>query len=404
MHLWINTERAGAVPDDLESGGGGESSLVVVSLAAVTWDFRLRGRTRMLTEAWARIGHPTIFVQVPSYRTALQRIASPVTTRESVPVVRPWPTYPSQWWSKLGAGRLGRAIRRRAIGLRRQLDKQLSWDRAVALVVSPRWAPWLDELPFRHVIYDCIDELEVHVRRRELAALYRSWEDRLVARASGAVVTAKRLGEALHARRPDLPVTLIRNGADVDCFQSSAASTPRPHDVPATGRPIVGFVGALYEWIDWELIHETAQQLSEYEFVFLGPRDGRGNAKRVGALPNVRLLGRRPYERVPAYVDTFDVCWVPFKEDEVGTAANPVKIYEYLSLGKPVVTTPVADTDSFGDLVEVARTPAEMVARLRAAVTGSSSATEARMEYARRNAWDARARQYLQFIASLETV
>jgi glycosyltransferase involved in cell wall biosynthesis len=184
-------------------------------------------------------------------------------------------------------------------------------------------------------------------------------------------------------------------------FQHLAAVTPRPGDVPMSGRPMVGFVGALYEWIDWELIRETARRLPDFDFVLVGPRDRRGPSMQLAGLPNVRLLGARPYALVPAYIDTFDVCWVPFKQDAVGLAANPVKIYEYLALGKPVVTTPVADTDSFGAMVQVARTPGEMAAGLRAAIGGAPAAREGRIAFARQNSWDARAREYVRFIASL---
>lgn len=374
---------------------------LVASLAAVTWDFRLVGRTRMLTEAWVRLGHPTVFVQVPSLRTAVERLLVPLRAREAAPVVRPWPGYPARWWHALGPERLTRALRRRAVALRRQLERRLDWRQAVALVVSPVWTPWLTELPFHHVVYDCIDELAVQVPRPELSALYRAWEDELVARAAGAVVTAAGLGAGLRARRPDLPLALIRNGVDVQRFAHLAAQTPRPADVPARGRPVIGFVGALYEWIDWELMRATAAALADCDFVLVGPIDGRGDVSRVADLPNVRLLGPQPYSRVPAYVQAFDVCWVPFKQDAIGRAANPVKIYEYLALGKPVVTTPVADTESFGDLVYVAQDVAEMVAHLRAAQSDADARAAARIAFAQQNSWDVRAREYLDFLGAL---
>jgi len=399
----FSSEIARLAPEKRGPEGTRKESLTLCSLAAVTWNFRLVGRTRMLTEAWRRLEQPTVFVQVPSLRTAWQRVTARFAGAADVPVVRPWPTYPARYWLKLGMKRIASSVRRRAAALRRELDKLIAWDRAVALVVSPVWAPWLEELPFRRVVYDCIDELAVHVPRPELAPLYQEWEERLVARIHGAVVTAERLGDALRARRTTLPIALIRNGVDVERFRSLAASTPRPADVPMLERPVVGFVGALYEWIDWELIRETARQLPESEFVFVGPRDRRTSGAGARGLPNVRLLGPRPYERVPAYLEAFDVCWVPFKQDAVGQAANPVKIYEYLALGKPVVTTPVADTESFGGLVQVVRTPAEMVAQLRAAANAPPGAVAARIEFARQNSWDARAREYVAFLASLES-
>lgn len=374
--------------------------MTLVSLAAVTWGFRLVGRTRMLSEAWAALDQDTVFVQVPSYRTAFERLTSSFGRREQLPVVRPWPAYPSNLWPHLGESGLRRAVRKQARELRRQLERQMSWDEGVALVVSPVWTPWLDELPFRHVVYDCIDELAVHIRRPELATMYRHWEEELLDRASGAVVTAEQLGAALHARRSNLPIALIRNGVDVERFQQLAASQARPEDVPRTGRPTVGFVGALYEWIDWEMIADVAAQNADIDFVFVGPHDGRGDIERIAYLPNTHLLGPCAYDRVPAYVNAFDVCWVPFKQDEIGLAANPVKIYEYLALGKPVVTTPVADTDRFGGVVTVARDAHEMAAGLHGALHERNGATD-RIAFARANTWRERAGDYIRFVASI---
>ena len=156
----------------------------------------------------------------------------------------------------------------------------------------------------------------------------------------------------------------------------------------------------MYAWLDWELMAHSIAGLREFDFVFVGPHHGRGDVDRISSLPNVRLLGRRPYEQVPAYVQAFDVCWVPFDSSAVATAANPVKIYEYLALGKPVVSTPVADMATFGDLVTVARTAEETIECLRAAAE-SSALVEQRIAFARANSWEARARDFAEFAAAL---
>jgi glycosyltransferase involved in cell wall biosynthesis len=208
--------------------------------------------------------------------------------------------------------------------------------------------------------------------------------------------------EAMRRRRPDLRIELIRNGVDAERFQKRARSLPRPRDLPAGDRPIVGFVGALYDWIDWKLIAAVTGALPEYDFVFVGPHDRRSSTAKLARIANVRFVGPRPYEQVPAYVQGFDICWVPFDRSNVSRAANPVKIYEYLSLGKPVVSTPVADTESFGEHLLVGRGPDEIVALLRAArAENDDRAATARVSFAQKNSWDVRAAQYVSFVASL---
>ncbi len=374
----------------------------LVSLAAVTWDFKLVGRTRMLVEAWQRLGQAPLFVEIPSLRGALSRLTGPLFGRPPACVVRAWPTWPARWWARISEERLCRAIRTPARWLRRRLDRLIDWDDAAALVVTPAWTPWLRELPFRHVIYDCIDELSVQTPLPELAPLFKRWEDELIKRCSAAVVSANVLAEGLSARRSDLPITTIRNGVDARRFRERGAASPRPPDMPPRNRQVIGFVGALYEWIDWPLIVDVAGALPDIDFVFVGPHDGRSDVGSVAALTNVTLHGAKPYDTVPAYMAAFDACWVPFKQDSVAAAANPVKIYEYLALGKPVVSTPVADTESFDDLVAVGRTPEELITLLRRALSEGAARAEARQSFADHNSWDARAAAYARFVASLD--
>lgn len=396
----------------------------LVSFSAVTWNFPLIGRTRMLSEAWQRLGIDTTFVQAPFLRSALERLLPPrrATPPPPVRVLRPWPTYPRRLWPLLSPPHLRAAIRERARGLRRELEAVLDWEAAAAIVVSPVWTPWLDELPFRVLVYDCIDDLQVHVPRPKLGPLYQAWEAELIDRADGAIVTAGALGERLCARRVELPVAVIRNGVDAGRFAALAARQPAPA-LRRGGRPIVGFVGvmsggATYEWLDWDLLLATVRALPEFDFVFVGPYERSQHAAALERLEHVRLLGWQPYERVPGLVAAFDACWVPFNPGAVGRLANPVKIYEYLALGKPVVTTPVSDVGAFDGLVTVAADAAQMIAALRSALSagiGSPRAAisdeesvapdqqaAARVAFARANSWQARARACLEFVEALK--
>jgi glycosyltransferase involved in cell wall biosynthesis len=370
----------------------------------VTWDFPLVGRTWWLNRCWARSGRPTTFVETPfvhPVRTLATRIARAFSRKPTTHVLRPWPPPPILTWPDIAPDRLRRAIRRRAAGFRRRLDRLISWNESAAIVVTPAWAPWLEELPFRHVIYDCIDEVSVHAPTPALFPLYEQWEQELIERATGAVTTVRLLTDHIRKLRADLPIELIPNGVDVEWFRARAQSAPPPADVSRTSRPIIGFVGALYHWIDWELIAEAARSLPEFDFVLVGPVGVEDGPDRLATLGNVRLLGPRPYQEVPAYMNAFDVCWVPFGESITSRAADPVKIYEYLSLGKPVVTTPVGDVKELGDVVSVGQSAEDIIDILREAAAAPEVDAEARVAVARANSWDARAAAYVRFVESL---
>ena len=375
--------------------------LHIASLAAVVWNFPLVGRTRMLAEAWQAAGQPHTFVQVPSYRSAVERATGWFRAADSVSVVRPWPaSLPARFWKAQDAGALEAKFRRAARQLRRQLDRIVDWDSAAALVVSPVWTPWLSELPFGRIIYDYIDELDVHVAQPDLKPLYQRWEDELLERCHAVVATAEDLAEDARRRRPGIATAVIRNGVDVERFERGAAQ-PRPHDLPPADRKIIGFVGALYRWIEWRLIRACVEALPAARFVFVGPDDGNPAVAELAQRDNVEFLGARPYADVPAYMAAFDVCWVPFTQDHISKAANPVKVYEYLALGKPTVSTPVADTTHFENLIQVGATADEIIAALQAALVDADPAAEARRNFARRNTWSARAAEYVEFLTGI---
>lgn len=372
----------------------------IVSLAAVAWDFALVGRTRMLHEAWHRAGRNSVFIEAPhSWRAAI-RHAMRGGPHAPIPVIRPWPTWPVRFWHQLGEARVRRALRCRADSLRRRLDPMLDWPRATAIVVTPAWLPWLDALPFGRVIYDCIDDLAVHAPHPGLRRIIEVWERELIARANAAVVTATALGEQLHAQRPDLHIELIQNAADVQNFLRLAASSLRPADLPA-GRRILGFVGALFDWIDIELIEQVARRATQWQLVLVGPTDSPARLRALQDLPNVTWLGPRDPRDVPAYVAAFDACWAPFRSIAVSKAANPVKLYEYLALGKPTLTTAVADTARFGETIDVVHNADEVLAALGRIDTEPADAAAKRRRFAADNDWNARATQYDRFIEAL---
>lgn len=355
--------------------------------AAVPWDFSLVGRTRYLALGLKALGAQVTFVEPPSLRRALARLRKPLPPPE-VRVLTAPPSVPKI------TDRLPVLPRALDALNRRWLERALGSARPFAVVSNPRWAPALDGLSLGPLYYDCIDDLRVHAPEG-LLPLYAACERRLLARAAGSFAVTPALAAALSSSGA-ANVRVHRNGVSVDEFLSRA----HPAD-PKGPRKRVGYLGAIFEWVDVELLAAAAAALPEHDFEVVGPVRRGVDARPLQRLPNVRLAGFRPYPLVPRAMASFDVGLIPFKEGEVARAADPIKVYEYFCFGTPVVTTPVGDVERIADLLYVASGARDFIAAIRAALAENRADLRAlRIEYARANDWSERSRTLAQALLS----
>lgn len=251
------------------------------------------------------------------------------------------------------------------------------------------WCSWaklhdqLDRYRPGLILYDCLDDFPD----------WRPYEPAMLARADLVTVSSQALLERMrpaHQRVLHLP-----NGCDFDHFASPPA--PRPADLPPA--PVAGFVGAWAAWVDGELLQQTAALLPSWRFAIIGPPFGGPPA--VGA--NIRFLGHRPYAALPAYLQHLDVALIPFRLTPVTEAANPVKLWEYLAAGLPVVSTPLREVLPLQGLVRLAddaRAFADAI--LAASLEREPTRVEARRDLARHNTWAARYQRLVATLPELE--
>ncbi len=184
----------------------------------------------------------------------------------------------------------------------------------------------------------------------------------------------------------------VNNGVEFEHFAKSVtrSSQPPADIVKACSKPIVGFWGALSSWIDFALIEFIADIRSNYNFVFLGTFTT--NVPRVPIKSNIFYLGPKDYEILPLYAQWFDVAIIPFQIKAVTLAANPIKAYEYIASGLPVVSTYLPQLEGLAD-IKLAITPEDFVSYLDWAVYNGKNQEniKLRMETAKQNTWEMRA-------------
>lgn len=194
------------------------------------------------------------------------------------------------------------------------------------------------------VLYDILDDPRIHEandRGRPPEANYLHYHNRLLAEADVVITSSRNLHEQFREQRPD--ILLVPNGVWPADFQLVSA-TARPADLPPPGRTIVGYYGAIAEWFDFRLLTRVAGARPDYAFVLIGLTNRKADVDRmVEAFPNIRYLGEKPYEELPTYLSYFDVAMIPFVVNDITNAVSPVKLFEYLAGGKPVVSTGFAE-------------------------------------------------------------
>jgi GT2 family glycosyltransferase len=255
-------------------------------------------------------------------------------------------------------------------------------DEAIGYVMTPSWTNVARSAKMRwgwRIIYDCMDEWEGFPGVAQAVA---NAERELVRDCDLLVVTAANLFEKWRQR--ERPTALVRNGVDFDFF----AERCRPNTLLAPKAcPVVGYYGAIAEWFDLELMIHVARRRPGYTFVLLGGIFDV-DVSELRSLPNVRLLGQQPYEMMPLYLHHFDACLIPFKLNAITHATDPVKMYEYLSAGKAVVSVALSEIEPFREYLYIAESHEDFLDQLDRAVSEDDQELAARRsEFARRNTW-----------------
>jgi GT2 family glycosyltransferase/glycosyltransferase involved in cell wall biosynthesis len=269
----------------------------------------------------------------------------------------------------------------------------------VCLVQLPFWRALAFQLRERFgwkVVYDCMDK---HAGFSTNEPKMLKEEEALSRNSDLIIVTSRKLLE--EQRHYSSNYLLVPNACDFDHFSMSLGTVPSA--LANLSKPIIGYYGAISDWFDTELIAEVAHLKPGWSFVLIGSTYGAHLAPLQG-LTNVHLIEEQPYQALPAYLHAFDVCLIPFKLTPVTEATNPVKFYEYLSAGKPVVAVPLPELVPYEavGLVSLACNAREFVEKIEQALRENSvERVAARRRFAQQNTWEERFARIQPAIRSL---
>ncbi|HHV17239.1 MAG TPA: glycosyltransferase family 1 protein, partial [Gelria sp.] len=163
-------------------------------------------------------------------------------------------------------------------------------------------------------------------------------------------------------------------------------------------RPILGFVGAIKEWIDLELVAALADSFPEGSVVMVGPVGFNIDVSELEKRSNVHLLGFKNRDLLPTYLKGFDVCLNPFRQNTLTATVSPLKFYEYLASGKPIASVPMPEIMGFKPVVEFGEGSADFVAAVRRALEDTPEKKTSRLQKAEENSWESRAQFMMEKI------
>ena len=237
------------------------------------------------------------------------------------------------------------------------------------------------------VIYDAVDE-----PKGEFAS-WAQYYPAILERADLVFCSSQSIFEYFSQRHPH--VYFVPNGVDYVHF--SPPPVQRPLDLPS-GKPIIGYSGAIAPWVDWELLSVVIRENPDLNFVFIGA------LFQLHRFPlkfkNVFYLGLKNYYELPGYLHHFEIGLIPFLQTEMTKGCNPIKLYEYYATGIQVLGTPLLELLAIPN-INLESNSQLFSLRLRYLLEGNDFSKAERMAYAQANDWGERTGRMLQPIHSM---
>ena len=315
---------------------------------------------------------------------------------DNLSILTPYPRLPYrnhfQWIGWLNQKLLLAKIRR--------ATKKLNFEHPLLWTFLHQTANMIGKLDESVAIYHCVDDWSVLLPMAGMGEPKRIRKDekKLISCVDVVFrVSAKLLD---YYKIPNTKVFDISNGVDIDLFNPECyLDESLQDDMKNLPRPIIGFSGSFGKWIDVELLIQVSRRYEEVSIVIIGLNEKNPNIHKLKPLENVHFLGMKSRKKVPQYISGFDVCLMPFNRTEVGKGLLPLKMFEYLALGKPVVAISSEVLEQFEEVLYLADDNDAFVQEIEnAMVHDDRKNLVSRREWALKYSWKNRVSKYLNII------
>ena len=265
------------------------------------------------------------------------------------------------------------------------------------------------------IIYEYIDDLSpLLIGTKELPVNLKEKYDYMLQDTENifVVVTADEIEKDVITKRGTEKLVFSCNGVDYEHFNKidkNFAFDKSYLNILNSKKPIIGYYGALASWFDYELIKYLALKRPEYNIVLLGIKyDDSFDKASLNNFSNIYFLGSKDYSILPNYANKFDVCTIPFLINNITQATSPLKLFEYMALGKPTVTTAMKECKKYKS-VFISNSKDEIVELVDNAIKISQNRDNNKDYFnllnkeALENTWEAKALAIIDLLKKYET-
>jgi GT2 family glycosyltransferase/glycosyltransferase involved in cell wall biosynthesis len=357
------------------------SSYDVIFFPIIDWDFRFQ-RPQQLAIQYSQTGHRVYYIST-SFQEVPAPIIWPITTNIFGVIL------PGSQDLNIYSSIIDKKVLSRFFGAFKLIQHTVHIFDAVCIVDLPFWQPLVFKLSAYFgwkIIYDCMD---YHAGFTDNSDDMIAHEIELVKGSDLVLATSRLLYNEMS--KYNEKTTFIPNAADFEHFRKRTNEIPV--ELTSIRRPIVGYYGAIAEWFDIGLLEKLAEAKPELSFVLIGDT-GEIDLSNLRKKSNIHIFEGKPYSILPDYLQSFDLCIIPFKKTSLTDATNPVKLFEYLCAGKPVLTSNLDELTYYSDYILIADTFQTWIDGLSKGLGDQSEQEVARrVEFARINSWEARFQQ-----------